>query len=146
MPRVSFNDAYKEWRNRARRYDPQSIVHEALRLLCEPPSEDHVEELKKAHWHTMLMVKWVCQDAYHDGKPANPVTRPQLNDLRQRLWDFPERLNRAGRENMPLELFMRQLLRPQLGFQRGLTRSFVREAALLAEQGEDYPLRQLFRD
>ncbi len=146
MPRVSFNDAYKEWRNRARRYDPQSIVHEALRLLCEPPLEDYVTELRKAPWHTMLMIKWVCQDAYNDGKPANVVTRPQLDDLRQRLWDFPERINTAGHENMPLELFMRQLLRPQLGFQRRITRSFVREAVLLAEQGDDYPLRTLFKN
>lgn len=145
MPRVPFNDAYKEWRNRARKYDPQSIVHEALRFLCEPAS-DQVAELRKAPWLTMLMVKWVCQDSYLDGKPASAITRPQLNDLRQRLWEFPERLDRADRDTMPLRLFMRQLLRPQLGFQRGITRSFVREAVLLAEQAEDYPLRKLFKE
>jgi hypothetical protein len=47
---------------------------------------------------------------------------------------------------MPLRLFMRQLLRPQLGFQRGVTRGFLREAALLAEKPEDYALRKLFRE
>ncbi len=146
MPRVSFNDAYKEWRNRARRYDPQSIVHQALRFLCEPPLEDEVAELRKAPWLTMLMVKWVCQDRYLDGKPASVITRPQLNDLRQRLWNVPERVDRGEPGTMPLRLFMRQLLRPQLGFQRGITRSFVREAVLLAEQGEDYPLRVLFKE
>lgn len=94
----------------------------------------------------MLMVKWVCQDRYLDGKPSNAITRPQLDDLRRRLWNFPERLDRGDRTVMPLRLFMRQLLRPQLGFQRGITRSFVREAVLLAEQGEDYPLRRLFKE
>ena len=146
MLRVSFDDAYREWRNRARRYDPKSIVHEALRLLCEPPSEDHVTELRKAPWLTMLMVKWACQDRYLDRKPASAITRPQLNDLRQRLWNIPERLDHRNRGAMPLRLFMRQLLRPQLGFQRGITRGFVREAVLLAEQGEAYPLRRLFRE
>jgi hypothetical protein len=145
MSRVSFNDAYKEWRNRARKHDPQSIVHEALRLLCEP-SADQVAELKKAPWLTMLMVKWVCQDKYLDGKPASAITRPQLDSLRQKLWEFPDRLDRGDRTAMPLRLFVRQLLRPQLGLQRGITRSFVREAVLLAEQGEDYPLRKLFRE
>jgi hypothetical protein len=146
MLRVSFNDAYKEWRNRARRYDPRSILHEALRLLCEPPAEDPVAELRKAPWLTMLMVKWVCQDRYLDGKPAPPITRPQLNDLRQRLWNMPAKVDGGDRGAMPLRLFMRQILRPQLGFQRGVTRSFVREAVLLAEQDEDYPLRKLFRE
>ena len=52
----------------------------------------------------------------------------------------------GSRNEMPLELFMRQLFRPQLGFQRGFSKSFVREAALLAEQNEDYPLRRLFKE
>jgi hypothetical protein len=90
MLKVSFDDAYREWRNRARRYQPQSIVHEALRVLCEP-TFDRLAELKSAPWLTMLMVKWVCQDTYLDGKPAKAITRPQLNDLRQRLWTFPDR-------------------------------------------------------
>lgn len=145
MPTVPFNEAYKNWRNRTRNYDPQSIVHEALSLLCEP-SQDGVAELKKAPWLTMLMVKWVCQDKYLDGKPGSAITRPQLNDLRQRLWELPDRLDRSDRATMPLRLFLRQLLRPQLGFQRGITRSFVREAALLSEQAESYPLRKLFRE
>lgn len=145
MPGLPFNDVYKEWRNRARKYDPKSIVSEVIRFLCEP-SADQVTELKKAPWLALLMVKWVCQDRYLDGKPASAITRPQLNDLRQRLWEIPDRLDRGDRDTMPLRLFIRQLLRPQLGFQRGITRSFVREATLLAAQGDDYPLRVLFKD
>ncbi|MDE0444888.1 MAG: hypothetical protein OXL38_22625 [Gammaproteobacteria bacterium] len=41
---------------------------------------------------------------------------------------------------------MRRLSRPQLGFQRGPSPSFVREAALLARQPDDDPLRVLFKD
>ena len=40
---------------------------------------------------------------------------------------------------------MRRILRPQLGFQRGFSKGFVREGALLAEHGEDHPLRKLFK-
>lgn len=145
MLKVSFNDAYKQWRNRARKYDPESIVHDALRLLCEP-SVDQVTEIKKAPWLTMLAVKWVCQDRYLDRKHAHAITRQQLNVLRQQLWELPDKLDRSDRQTMPLRLFVRQLLRAQLGFQRGVTRSFVREAVLLAEQDEDHALRKLFRE
>ena len=73
------------------------------------------------------------------------ISPKQLYELRQRLWKLPERLDMGDHNEMPLGLFMRQLFRPQLGFQRGFSKSFVREAALLAEQSEDYPLRRIFR-
>ncbi len=140
---MSFTDAYKNWRNRARKFSLESIVSGAIEVLCEP-SSDPVAELGKAPWLTLLMVKWACQDR-HSGRAHMPaISRAQLNDLRQRLWDFPERLDTGGAGTMPPELFMRQLVRPQLGFQRALTKSFVREAALLGEQHENHPLRRLF--
>ena len=140
---VSFTDAYKNWRNRARKFSLESIVSGAIEILCEP-SSDPVAELGKAPWLTLLMVKWACQDR-HSGRAHMPaISRAQLNDLRQRLWDFPERLYTGSAGTMPPELFMRQLVRPQLGFQRALTKSFVREAALLGEQPENHPLRRLF--
>ena len=43
------------------------------------------------------------------------------------------------------QLLFRQLIRPQLGFQRDLSKSFVREAALLAAQPKHHPLREIFR-
>ena len=143
MHRESFADAYRQWRNRARKYNLESIVSGAIDVLCEP-SPDPVADLKKAPWITMLMVKWACQES-HPGRAHLPsIPRAQLDDLRQRLWEFPGRLDRGGRNSIPLRLFMRQGIRPQLGFQRHLTKSFVREAALLAEQREDYPLRKRF--
>lgn len=142
---MRFNDTYKTWRNRARQYDPESIVRLALQILGEP-SANQVEELRKAPWLTLLMVKWVCQDAFLDDKWAPACTRSQVDELRQRLWRFPDRLTSGGRDTLPLRLFVRQVLRPQLGFQRTLTKSFVREAALLAQQGDDFPLCELFRN
>ena len=114
---VSFTDAYKNWRNRARKFSLESIVSGAIEVLCEP-SSDPVAELGKAPWLTLLMVKWACRDR-HSGRAHMPaISRAQLNDLRQRLWDFPERLDTGSAGTMPPELFMRQLVRPQLGFQR----------------------------
>ena len=144
MRRVPFNDAYKEWRNRARRYDRESIISGAIDGLCGP-WPDPVAELGSAPWLTLLMVKWVCQDSHFDRRRLPAISPVQLDNLRQRLWKFPERVVRGGRDTMPGRLFMRQIIRPQLGFQRGLSKSFVREAALLAEQPEDYPLREIFK-
>ncbi len=144
MGRKRFNEAYKEWRNRARKYDRDSIVVEAIRALGDAP-HDPVGQLASAPWVTLLLVKWACQDRYVDGRRLPAITRPELEDLRQKLWELPDRVQRDGRDGMPPRLFMRQLIRPQLGFQRRLTKSFTREAALLAAQGEDYPLRRLFR-
>ena len=73
------------------------------------------------------------------------ISYAQLDDLRQRLWNFPAHIDTGERSEMPLGLFMKQLMRPQIGFQRGFNRAFVREAALLAEHGEDHPLRAFFR-
>ena len=145
MHQVSFTDAYKEWRNRARKYNLDSIVSGAIDVLGES-SSNPVEELKKAPWLTMLMVKWACQDRYPGRAHLPSISPEQLHELRQRLWEFPNRLEMGGRNEMPPELFMRQIFRPQLGFQRGFSKSFVREAALLAEQREDYPLRKVFKE
>ena len=144
MRRVNFNDAYKEWRNRARCYSRESIFVSAINVLSEP-SSDPETELGKAPWLTLLMVKWVCQDRYRDGRRSQPISRRQLDDLRQRLWEIPNRLVRGQRDDLPGRLFMRQLIRPQLGFQRRLTTGFAREAALLAAQRDDHPLRKLFK-
>ena len=143
MRRVSFYDAYKEWRNRARKYNLESIVSGAIDVLCEP-SPDQVTELSKAPWLTMLMVKWSCQDRYAGRKHLPSISRAQFYELHQKLWEFPERLDRGDRNTIPFGLKMRRITRPQLGFQRDFTKSFVREAALLGALHEEHPLRQLF--
>lgn len=123
MPKLSFNDVYKEWRNRARRFDPRSVVFGCLNILNEP-APDQLAELKRAPWLLMLMVKWVCQDRYLDQQPLPSISRAELDELHQRLWELPERLDIQPRDSLPLRLFMRQILRPQLGFQRGITKGW----------------------
>ncbi len=142
---MNFNDAYRTWRNRARRFDPESIIRVALQSQCEPAVSEF-EELKKAPWITLLMVKWVCQDVFIDDKWAPPCTREQVDQLRQKLYELPDGLSARSRDTLPLRLRVRQLMRPQLGFQRRLSRSFVREAALLTQQGDDHPLCEMFRN
>ena len=100
---------------------------------------------RKLPWLTMLMVKWACQDRSPGRAHLPSISPDQLYELRQSLWKLPDRLRMGGHNEMPLGLFLRQLTRPQLGFQREFSKSFVREAALLAEQSEDYPLRGLFK-
>ena len=141
--RLRFNDAYKSWRNRARRYSRESIIVGAMSSLRDAPPSS-LADLSNAPWITLLMVKWVCQDRYLDGRKLPSISRTQLDDLRQYLWKFPEQIEGNRGDVTNSQLFLRQLIRPQLGFQRGLFNSFVREAALLANQPKDYRLRKLF--
>jgi len=141
--KISFNNAYKTWRNRARRYSPESIVRTALQSLQKPASS-RLEDMQQAPWLTLLLVKWVCQDRMADHRVGEPITLEAFDDLRQRLWNFPEQIDLGTRDTLPVNLFVRQHLRPQIGFQRSFTPGFMREAALLAQQPQNDPLRCLF--
>jgi hypothetical protein len=141
----SFDDVYRQWRNRARRFDPQSIVLTALEFLKrQPPTK--LADLERYPWQVLLMVKWVCQDHEMDRSRAPAITQQDFDDLRQRLWDFPEQLGSRIRDTLPGKLFFRQLINPQLGFQREFSPGFVREAAILAAQPDNHPLRRLFEE
>ena len=91
----------------------------------------------------MLMVKWVCQDRFPGQETLPSISIEQFEELRWKLWKLPELLDNS---DSTLRLHLSQLLRPQLGFQRDLSKGFVREAALLGEQHVEYPLRRLFRE
>ena len=84
MHHVSFTDAYKAWRNRARKFNPESIVRGAIDVLGER-SSDPVEELKKAPWLAMPMMKWTCEDRYPGRAQLPSISPEQLYELRQRL-------------------------------------------------------------
>ena len=131
MIKIGFYDAYKEWRNRARKYQPQSVINTAMRYLCKPTS-NKLEDIQRAPWQVLLLVKWVCQDKSASDSSGEEITIAAFDDLRQRLWSLPERVNLGARDTLPGKLFFRQLLHPQIGFQRRLSPGFVREAALLA--------------
>lgn len=141
----TFDEVYKAWRNRARRYDPQSIVLTALQFLKQQlPTK--LDDLERFPWQVLLMVKWVCQDRTMDRARAPAINNQQFDDLRQRLWDFPEKLGSRISDTLPGKLFFRQLINAQLGFQREFSTGFIREAAILAVQPGNNPLRRLFQE
>lgn len=140
---VSFNEAYKEWRNRARKYKPESVVRAAIELLREP-TKNHLEEIRRAPWQVLLLVKWVCQDKFSDHHAGEHIASDAFYELRQKLWEFPNKISVGTRDTLPVQLFFRRLINPQIGFQRPSSPGFVREAALLAQQRPDHPLRRLF--
>ena len=81
MLRVPFYDAYKQWRNRARKYNLESIVNGVVEVLGDPAS-DTATDLARAPWITMLMVKWACQDRYPGPAHLPSISFAQLDDLR----------------------------------------------------------------
>lgn len=143
MIKLSSNEAYKSWRNKARPYSLISILNKAIAAL-HSHSSDKVEELRKAPWLTLLLLKWVCQDKMIAISRGQQISDTNFDDLRQRLWDFPESIDHGITTERPAQLFMRQLLRPQIDFQRRLTLGFLREAALLAQQPKNSRLRNTF--
>ena len=48
------------------------------------------------------MVKWACQDRYPGRARFPSISRAQIDDLRQRLWEFPERLDRGDHNTTEL--------------------------------------------
>lgn len=140
---MGFYDVYKEWRNRARKFRPESVVFAAMHVLREPAA-NNLEDLKRAPWQVMLLVKWVCQDSLTNQHSGRNITLVELGDLRQRLWEFPEHVHLGTRDTLPIRLFFRQLIHAQIGFQRAAAAGFLREAALLAKQRPDHPLRIIF--
>lgn len=141
----SLNEAYKSWRNKVRKYSLVSIVDRALQVL-HAHAPDNVEELRKAPWLLLLMVKWACQDRMVHLTRGQPISMGAMDNLRQDLWDFPKEIDNHISEDRPSYLFLRQLLRPQVDLQRRVTLGFVREAALLASQPENSRLRKVFTE
>lgn len=139
--RANFNELYKEFRNRLRKYQPQSIVGVALETLrgSAPNKQD---ELRMAPWQIMLIVKWVLQDRMMTDVGAQPITPAQFQDLRQKLYEFPERMAAVG--TGAFAITMRRLLYQQVAFQRRFTPGFLREAALLDSLPAEHSLRNLF--
>lgn len=114
-----------------------------MRYLNEPTA-NRLEDVRRAPWQVLLLVKWICQDKLASDRTGEDITPAAFNDLRQRLWDFPERVSLGTRDTLPGQLFFRQLLHGQIGFQRHHSAGIVREAALLAQQLANHPLRSLF--
>ena len=141
---MTFNEAYKAWRNRARGFSAISLVASTLRVLHEPAA-DRLEEMRKAPWNLMLLVKWACQDRMLD-RVTHGVSAQEFHELRQALWEMPDQVDMHIRDTLPWRLFLRQHLSPQLAFQRRPSLGFLREAALLAAQNPIHQLRRRFEE
>lgn len=140
---ATFNDAYLELRSKLRKFNRNSLL-EAVFQTLRAPYADKFTELQSAPWQTMLLAKWILQDGIMDRSTGVNISQPQFNELRQWLWDMPGQVDSGPDENRPGMLFMRQILRAQIGFQRELTPGFVREAAMLATLSPQHGLRTLW--
>lgn len=140
---MSFNDIYKTWRNRARRYSRRSILHTSLHTL-QLPVADALQQAMRAPWITLLIIKWVFQDDYFDRNCGLRIDGAQFDDLRDKLWNLGDGSIEGIRDTLPGTLFLRRLLNPQVHFGRPHAAGFVREAALIDSLGKQHPLAAMF--
>ncbi len=138
-----FYEIYKSWRNTVRNYSTESIIYIALNFLQQKVSSKF-DDIKRAPWQVLLIVKWVCQDQYALGRKQ--IFSNEFDLIRQLLWEFPEQLSNDISASMPHHLFLRQLLHAQISFQRNVSAGLFREGAILAKQNKTHPLRILFKD
>ncbi len=143
--RMDYFIAYKEIRNRLRKYRPSSVLSRALEILWQP-APNRVEELKGAPWHVLLLVKWALLDREASDERGRKLPANVFHDIRQQLWSLPDRVDMVRKGNMPLRLFLRRMLFQQVEFQRRITPGFARQPMLLANLPSDHGLRTLFRE
>jgi hypothetical protein len=141
---MDYYTAYKEIRNRLRKFKPTSVIARALEVLWQP-APNQIEELKRAPWQVLLLIKWALLDEEASDVHGQEMPMQVFDDIRQRLWELPERVDMVRKGAMPLRLFMRRMLYQQVEFQRRITPSFVRQPAILADLQSDHALRSLFR-
>ena len=139
----NFIDIYDEFMARLRPYQPLSIVEAAQRSLNRKFSS-RVDELRQIPWQTLLIVKWALQDHTTDGSVRKPVSDNDFHELKQFLYSSSDRI--ARHSGMPLHLFFRRLVHPQIPFQRQFTLGFMREAALIDALPGNHRLRRQFQD
>jgi len=141
---VDYFTAYKEIRNRLRKYKPTSVLSRALEVLWQP-APDRMTELERAPWQVLLLVKWALLDKEASDVHGHEMPMHVFDDIRQQLWSLPDRVDMVRKGAMPIRLFMRRMTYQQVEFQRAITPGFVRQPAILAMLPKDNSLRSLFR-
>jgi hypothetical protein len=142
MPTKGFNEAYKEWRNQARKFSLDSMLGCAMISLRKFESERGLRRVQSAPWNTALLIKWVCQDGMNFS--LRQISMAQFDELRQRLWSFPEDVAEISVGPESGLLLMRRIMRPQIGFQQRPSISFMRSALLMSRLEDGHALRRLF--
>ena len=143
MPTLTFEEAYRYWRNKARRYSSISLLSKCFNALGSSRLGD-ADSMRHAPWQITLMVKWICQD--HRMHSAREVTDDEFLSLRQTLWDIQNRIDLNCGGSLPGYLLFRQLTNSQLGFQRRISRGFVRDAAMLHLMDDNNKVKRHFED
>jgi hypothetical protein len=141
---LDYYSAYKGIRNRLRKFKPSSVLSRALEVLWQP-ADSKLDELQRAPWNVMLLVKWALLDKHASDHLGQDMPMKAFDSIRQELWSFPDRVDMVRKGAMPICLFMRRMLFQQVEFQRPITPGFVRQPALLASLPTEHPLRVLFR-
>jgi hypothetical protein len=139
-----FSEAYFPIRNKLRKFSRSSIIY-AARQTLRTPYKNKMEEMQSAPAQILLLVKWTLQDRMMDHDQVPAITVQQFGEIRQRLWEVPDEIGMqiVGPER-PMRLFLRRMLRSQMGFQAPMDAGFVREAALLARLPANHRLIRLW--
>lgn len=134
MPKyTSFDTAYKQWRNLARKYKRESIL-ECVMHECLRQTNNIHQELQKYPWQLLLIVKWICQDKMMESLGKPDITPDKFEELRRKLWNLSDDASVAFMDNRTsTNLLMRRVFNPQKGFQQTLSTGLVREASLISQ-------------
>lgn len=144
LPKRGIEEAHRSIVNRLRRYSAASIVEMALHMMWNPP-RPKIEELRSAPWLTLLLVKWALQDKGVSLRVGPPISRGELDRLRQQLWDLQGK-EAGNKEKSNVWLMLRSILHVQFEFQRHETWGFLRLPSLYARLNPGSTSRQQFRE
>lgn len=139
MSRISFEEAYRRWRNKARKFSRTSLLDAAFRAFGY--ATPGVEGIQHAPWQLALLVKWVCQDRMMQSGVA--VSDEEVLQLRQDLWVLGQDVDGLSGGARGLLLF-RQIIAQQLVFQRIESYGMFRDAFLVAGTEPNSTLRRRF--
>jgi len=106
---VDFNQAYKQIRNKLRRYHPESVIEVVLKQM-QNPEDNPVLALRKIPWQALLVVKWCFQDPMAGRQSKNRITPEELVEIRNMVWQIPDTISNNTGNIPPARLMMRQLL------------------------------------
>lgn len=140
-----FHLLYNQVRLQLRRLAPESVALEVIRQINEP-APDSLEELRKAVWQSLLLVKWAFQENTGHLAITRNATSQDIQQLRQMLWQVQGHGDSPIGAHNTAFIFMRQLLWPQVELQKLETKSLVREEAILSRLSDSHRLKKLIRN
>lgn len=141
----SFESVYKGIRNKLRVFDPQSVVRIVLKEL-KKPVDSNFEDLGRIPWHLLLIVKWSLQDQMAGTQVSKAATLSDIENIKAMIWNIPSKVARTDFDKTPFNLFMRRQIYVQAEFQKGVTKGFFREIAILNDMPSNSSLVKRFEN